>query len=75
MLVSLLFSLQQFESIIMGYEILIITDCSALKYIGSGAKNSSKLLRWSLAIQKYNPTIMSIRGELNIAADCISRML
>jgi len=71
---SILHSLRHFEVIVFGYPLVVYSDHGPLQYISSGAKTSPKLLRWSIAIQKYNPTIVAIKGTDNIS-DALSRLL
>lgn len=72
---AILYALSQFEVIIFGYNIVVYTDHSPLKFISDSVKHSPKLIRWALAIQRFNPTILSVKGKDNIISDALSRLL
>ena len=72
---AVLFALKQFEQIIYGSLTIVYTDHSPLPYISITASMSSKLTRWCLAIQRFNATIVHIKGVDNSIADSISRLV
>jgi len=49
-------------------------DHNPLLYITQGVTSSAKLLRWSLALQKYDVSFKYRLGRQNLVADCLSRL-
>jgi hypothetical protein len=72
---AVLFALKQFELIVFGSPTIVYTDHSPLPYISITASMSPKLTRWCLAIQRFNATIVHIKGVENIVSDAISRLV
>ena len=73
---SLIFGLLKFDAMIYGRRIILITDHSALQYIRDSKPTSPKLIRWSLALSRYN--IVEIRhkaGIHNTNVDSLSRLI
>ena len=71
---AVLFALQKFGVIVFGNKIILYSDHDPLKFMMNGNPISAKLLRWSLAIQKYDIEVTHIKGTNNKVADCLSRL-
>ena len=56
-----------------GKEIIIHTDHNPLAYLTSAMAHSPKLIRWAIALAKFNLKITHIKGKDNLVADYLSR--
>ena len=70
-LLSIVETLKEFRTILLGQELIIHTDHENLTYKHF---NSDRVMRWRLFIEEYSPDLRYIKGELNIAADALSRL-
>ena len=57
-----------------GLPVIVYTDSSALKYLQTMAKPSSRQIRWFHRLQEFDLSIHHIPGKTNIVADILSRM-
>ena len=71
---AVLFALQMFGVIVFGSKIILFSDHNPLKFMINGSPVSAKLLRWLLAIQKYDIDVRHIKGSCSRVADCLSRL-
>ena len=67
-------ALKKFRNWVFGAEINIYSDHNPLTFITEGAPKNAKLMRWCLALQEFKVNFYYLRGRLNIAADCLSRL-
>ena len=68
---SIVETLKEFRTILLGQQIIIHTDHENLTYKHF---NSDCGLRWRLFVEEYSPDIRYIKGELNVPADALSRL-
>ena len=71
---AVIFALRKFDHIVYGQRIILYTDHNPLQYVTSSLFKDSKLVRWSLALQRYDITIKHRAGVLNANCDCLSRL-
>jgi hypothetical protein len=55
-------------------KVYIFSDHNPLQYLPENAPKSSKLTRWSLALQEFNISFHYRPGKQNIPADTLSRL-
>jgi RNase H-like domain found in reverse transcriptase len=70
-LLSIVETLKEFRTILLGQQLLIHTDHENLTY---KTFNSDRVMRWRLFVEEYSPDIRYIQGEKNIVADAMSRL-
>ena len=66
-------SLKHFRFIIFQYNVIVLTDHSALTEIFKNPNHSARRARWFVTIMDYNVTFKYIPGKKNVVADCLSR--
>jgi hypothetical protein len=69
-----IWSLQKFKQWIFGSEVTLYSDHNPLTFLTESSPKSSKLMRWSLALQEFNVKFKYKPGRENLAADCLSRI-
>ncbi len=72
-ILAMVWALQHFRDIIMGYKITVYTDHSPIMEIFKGRNLNSKLVHWYLTIWTYSPEIIYTKGHQNVVADALSR--
>lgn len=70
---AIVWALGKLNSWVFGRRVVVRTDHNPLVYLMRAASSSSRLTRWSLALQKYDIEVQYIRGSANAAADALSR--
>ena len=68
---SIVETLKEFRTILLGQELIIHTDHKNLVY---KSLTSDRVLRWRLYIEEYSLEIKYIKGEKNVVADALSRL-
>jgi transposase InsO family protein len=69
-LLSIVETLKEFRSILLGQRITVYTDHKNLTYT---TQNTERVLRWRLLIEEFNPKLVYLEGHKNIVADTLSR--
>ncbi len=69
----MVWALQHFWDIILGYHIIVYTDHSPVTEIFKGRNLNGRLARWYLTIQAYNPEMKYTKGRQNEVADALAR--
>jgi len=70
-----LWGLQKFKHWLFGTSVTLYSDHNPITFLTQTTSKSSKLVRWSLALQEFNVTFCYRSGITNEAADCASRMV
>ena len=70
---AIIHALSKFRTIILGYNLKIYTDHSALVHLFRHRQLTGRLERWNLRIQSFNPEFVYKKGKLNIVPDYLSR--
>ncbi len=70
---AIVWALEPFRDILMGYKIVVYMDHAAITDLFKGKNLHGRLVRWFLTIQAYNPEMKYITGKTNVVADALSR--
>ena len=68
-LLAVVYALDKFRAYLVGSDIIIFTDHSALKYLLTKQNAKSRLFRWVLLLQESNMQIRDKKGVENAVAD------
>ena len=58
----------------VGSDIIIFTDHSALKYLLTKQNSKARLIRWVLLLKEFNLQIKDKKGVENVVSDHLSRL-
>ena len=73
-LLAVVYALDKFRAYLVGADIVIFTDHSALKYLLTKQNTKARLIRWVLLLQEFNLQIKDKKGVENVVADHLSRL-
>ena len=73
-LLAVVYALDKFRSYLIGSDIVIFTDHSALKFLLTKQNSKARLIRWVLLLQEFNIQIKDKKGVENVVADHLSRL-
>ena len=73
-LLAMVYALDNFFAYLIGSDIIIFTDHSALKYLLTKQKAKARLIRWVLLLQEFNLQIRDKKGMENVVADHLSKL-
>ena len=73
-LLVVVYALDKFRSYLIGSDIVIFTDHSALKYLLTKQNFKARLIRWVLLLQELNIRIRDKKGVENVVTDHLSRL-
>ena len=73
-LLSVVYALEKFRAYLIGADIIIFTDHSALKYLFTKQNAKARLIRWVLLLQEFNLQIRDKKGVENVVVDHLSRL-
>jgi putative transposase len=72
-MLSIVETLNEFRTMLLGYCIKIYTDHENLTRLTTVSK-SPRIQRWRWTIEEFGPTIEYIKGPRNVVADALSRL-
>ena len=73
-LLAVVYALEKFHAYLVGSDIVIFTDHSALKYLLTKKNAKARLIRWVLLLQEFNLQIKDKKWVENVVVDHISRL-
>ena len=73
-LLAMVYALDNFRAYLVGSDIIIFTDHSALKYLLTKQNAKARLIRWVLLLQEFNLQIRDKKGVENVVDDYLSRL-
>ena len=73
-LLAMVYALHKFRAYMVGSDIVIFTDHSALKYLLTKQNAKARLIRWVLLLQEFNLQIKDKKVVENVVADHLSRL-
>ena len=66
-------ALEKFHIYVDGKKTVVFSDHNPLRFVNSFKEKSVRLMRWALALQRYNIEVRHIKGKENCIADALSR--
>ena len=73
-LLAVVYALDKFQSYLIGSDIVIFTDHSALKYLLTKQNSKARLIIWVLLLQEFNIQIKYKKGVEKVIVDHLSRL-
>ena len=73
-LLAVVYALDKFRAYLVGFDIVIFTDHSALKYLLTKKNAKARLIRWVLLLQEFNLQIKDKKRVENVVAGHLSRL-
>ena len=73
-LLAVVYALDKFRAYLVGSNIVIFTNHSALKYLLTKQNSKARLIRLVLLLQEFNMQIRDKKGVENVVADHLSRL-
>ena len=73
-LLAVVYALDKFHAYVIGADIIIFTDHSALKYLLTKKNAKARLIRWVLLLYEFNLQIRDKKWVENVVADHLSRL-
>ena len=73
-LLAMVYAFEKFRAYLVGSDIVIFTNHSALKYLLTKKNARARLIRWVLLLQEFNLQIKDKKGVENIIVDHLSRL-
>ena len=74
-LLAAIFALEKFRSNLIGFKVIVFTDHAALRYLFAKKDAKPRLIKWVLLLQEFDLEIMDKKGNENVVADHLSRLL
>ncbi|KAK7101623.1 hypothetical protein V1264_019974 [Littorina saxatilis] len=71
---ALVWAIDKFSRYLTGRYFVVETDHRPLTYLQRSKTTNSRLMRWALALQEYQFSVMPICGTDNLEADILSRL-
>ena len=71
-LLEVVYVLDKFRAYLLGSEVIIFMDHSALKYLLTKKNAKARLIRWVLLLQEFNLKIQDKKRVENVVADHLS---
>ena len=73
-LLAVVYALDKFRAYLVGSDIIIVMDHSALKYLLTKPNAKARLIRWVLLLQEFNLQIKDKKGVENVVVNHLLRL-
>ena len=71
---AVVYSINKFRHYIIGYEVFVHTDHSAIRFLMNKPITNGRVTRWLLLLQEFNITVIDRPGKENLVVEFISHM-
>lgn len=72
---AIVWAVQKFNCYLYGKEFVLETDHQPLVYLNKAKVANARLMRWAVALQPCKMRLEGIKGNENLAADFLSRVV
>ena len=72
---DIVWGITKFRLYLAGKPFVLQIDYQPIAYIKKNKYQNDRIMRWALALQKYDYTVQDIPGKDNVAADYLSRVM
>lgn len=73
-LLAIAYVVDKFKSYLMGTQVIVCADHSALKYLLQKKEDKPRLIRWVLILQEFGREIRHKKGFENVVAKHLSKL-
>ena len=72
---AIIWAVQKLAYYLLGSSFILQCDHQALKYLRTATYTNSRITRWLLILHEFYFEVQYIKGEHNVIADCLSRLV
>ena len=74
-LLAVIFGINRFKYYLLGSSFILEVDHQPLVYLNKFKGQNNRLLRWALALQAFSFRVVHVKGNENLGADLLSRVV
>ena len=74
-MLGVIFALEKFRSYLTGSMVIVFTNHGSMRYLFAKKDAKPRLIKWVLLLQEFNLEIRNKKGNENVVANHLSRLL